>query len=119
MDVDGSGQVGFREFATAVIAAPTGDGSGSGRSSSSSAEALSITAAARERLFQFFDDDSSGAIDEAEMLAKMGELGFDQQGVGDLFREMGGLGGDGRRRDQVTRKQFMRYLERYDGEATA
>jgi len=104
MDVDGSGEVGYREFATAIMEPGTGS------------SAVSLSPAARERLFNFFDDDGSGSIDEVEMLAKLGELGFDQDGVSNLFIEMGGLNSSGKQRETVSRKQFLRYLERAEAE---
>ena len=106
MDVDGSGLVGFREFACAVVSPGTADAD----------DAMRLTPAARERIFRFFDEDGSGVIDEPEMLAKLVGLGFDTSGVGDLFREMGGRDRRGVAGSSVTRRQFMRYLERLEDE---
>ena len=68
--------------------------------------------AAQQRLFRFFDEDGSGVIDEAEMLAKLSTLGFDRTGVTQLFTAFRELEvDDGQNSERgVTRSAFSSYL---------
>lgn len=61
-------------------------------------------------MFAFFDQDGSGTIEEAEMLAKLAALGFDRRGVAELFRDVGGETPDGKPAESVSREQFSLYL---------
>ena len=101
MDISGDGEVNYIEFVTAIIAAPH----------EASHERMPVATDAEpkrsqgSRLFDFFDVDRSGAIDETEMLARLEALGFDSCGVTQLFAEL--TGGSERR---ITRIAFERYL---------
>ena len=43
-----------------------------------------------KRLFSFFDEDGSGAIDKQEMLEKLEMVGFDASGIDQLFVSISG-----------------------------
>ena len=46
--------------------------------------------ATAKRLFSFFDEDDSGAIDKQEMLEKLEMVGFDASGIDQLFVSISG-----------------------------
>jgi len=103
IDTDGSGEVSFKEFATAVV--PPKDGS--------SLTGTGSLVEAAPRLFAFFDTDGGGTICQAEMLQKLSGLGFDQRGVGDLFQEIGDPKNQGGANSRVISwTQFERYIHR-------
>ena len=52
------------------------------------------------------------------LLQKLGEFGFDQMGVDQLFAEMSGVNADGSRRERVSLERFDRYLLRTEDSAT-
>ena len=100
MDADRTEQVRFREFATVLVrpSAEEGheaDGRGVAR----------FDAGALARLFRFFDDDGSGGVDEAEMLGKLSELGFERRGALQLFGEM-----RGKAETVISRPRFNAFL---------
>ena len=66
------------------------------------------------RIFDFFDSDASGSIDEGEMLAKLQGLGFDSRGVSHLFEDIAGA-----ERGIISRSDFLRYVERANAKANA
>ena len=86
MDADRTEAVRFREFTT-VLVRPSAEEAGVG---SSTTLGIRFDAGALARLFRFFDEDGSGGVDEAEMLDKLGELGFERRGALQLFGEMRG-----------------------------
>lgn len=141
MDVDGSDEVSFIEFCTAVLDAPASAApaaaarpNGAGASAMVGAAAAMVggdgggTAGAAiihpssnilplelgGRVFEFFDTDGSGAIDEAEMLEKLQGLGFDLRGVSQLFTDIAGA-----EKGAVSRSDFMLYLKQANENAAA
>ena len=132
MDVDGSGQVSYVEFCTAVLAAPPMPGSmpadagavvdltrevhgAAGVAAASHVPANNILPVALGgRIFDFFDTDGSGSIDERKMLAKLKGLGFDSRGVSHLFEDLVGA-----ERDVISRSDFLRYIEEVNAKVAA
>ena len=115
MDVDSSGEVSFKEFAT-VLVRPCVDAATSAvpsvggflrDTSSSAGTAAILDEASLQRLFDFFDADGSEDIDELEMRYKLRSLGFDAPGASRLFTEMADE--DAR---VITRTSFAKYLQR-------
>lgn len=109
MDVDGSGEIDYIEFVTAIIQ-PRADAQRhhhpKGKMAADSARPNDAIVQ-HGRLFDFFDSDRSGTIDESEMLSKLEQLGFDGRGVTHLFADL--TGGSERR---VTRATFERYVSK-------
>ena len=66
------------------------------------------------RIFDFFDSDASGSIDEGEMLAKLQGLGFDSRGVSHLFEDIAGA-----ERGIISRSDFLRYVKKANAKAGA
>jgi len=100
MDIDGGGSVSYKEFVTAVLLP---------RQSQHATSAPSLDL---QRIFTFFDSDGSGEIDEDEMNEKLLGLGFDTEGVEQLFAEIAGP----RKRVEertINEEAFARYLEAF------
>ena len=117
MDVDRSGEVRFVEFAVAVLA-PAARAAEAKASPSSPAAlgprpphakpvTIQVPAEAHGKLFDFFDRDGSGGIDEREMLLRLSALGFDVRGVAALVRDIAGAESD---TGVVSKAAFVRYL---------
>jgi len=101
MDVDGGGSVSYKEFVTAVLLPRRPE------STAAQAEATIDT----RRIFDYFDEDGSGEIDEDEMAAKLEGLGFDTDGVEQLFGEMAGPRKGKRAEERVIKHDaFAKYI---------
>ena len=106
MDVDGDGEVGFAAFATAVVAPVAPQPATVAATQGATSAANNILPIEYGKLFDFFDLDGSGTIDEGEMLLKLEGLGFDPRGVTQLFADIAG-----EQKGVVTRQDFTKYLE--------
>jgi len=96
LDVNGDGYIEFKEWASTILY--------TGWATVTDADQT------MKRVFAFFDINGNGRIEVNEMLSRLEVLGFDTDGVMQLFSDIAGPGQGG-----VTRAEFQTYVqEDYD-----
>jgi Ca2+-binding EF-hand superfamily protein len=94
MDVDGNGDVSFKEFATAIFC-------------SADASLVNVSDHVKEDIFNLFDADGGGTIDWSEFSGKLAELGFDINGAEHVFGQF--VSGP---QGVISRTSFLKYLDK-------